>query len=511
MAIKFPLIMKNDVKVSSLSELKENFDIELIVGYYMDGKLNKWLEARYYEEELEQLESIDKDDPNLIEKICGIFEVEYKDQNINTEEIEKRNKRMQMIKQITDDEEVVKNIENVAFNQEELANLYDNNVNIIYLFKGEFSIPKSKIHLEYKEYGNPKITWPKEKLNDKNNDAIYSTTEKNKKVDIIYDTIEKKGISSDSYEISQRLADKIKIGKYVLTDTYVVYTSGGLLFNELTFFNKNYCSSKTVKFDEIPMLAKKEIYALYGDKVLIVYYQLLGLMYGPKKFIVYDINSNRRETLEIECAKNILVNKNRLFYNDNYISIMYDFDTKKNITLPKIDGAYAAKDNVVYYEKNNSIMEYELGSKERKTIYNLNVNRLSTKIFCINDILYIFQESLSNHSLIALDTQNVNNETEIFNFTATEEYKIKISEKYIVYSNMQKDYPIYVYNTKTKILRMVAWEFRNFLNFGWINSYDNESFINDFYIVGDYLYYKKGKEESFTCINIETGEYRKLN
>lgn len=57
MAIKFPLKMKNDIEVRDLEGLKENFDIKKVVGYFLDGKLLKWLEARYYEEELEKYQN----------------------------------------------------------------------------------------------------------------------------------------------------------------------------------------------------------------------------------------------------------------------------------------------------------------------------------------------------------------------------------------------------------------------------------------------------------------------
>ena len=51
MAVKFPLEMKDGVQVRNISELKENFDVEKVVGYFFDGKLKKWLDARWYEDE----------------------------------------------------------------------------------------------------------------------------------------------------------------------------------------------------------------------------------------------------------------------------------------------------------------------------------------------------------------------------------------------------------------------------------------------------------------------------
>ena len=53
--IKFPLEMANGVQARTLNDLKENFDIEKVTGYFLDGKLQTWLEDRYYEDEAEAI------------------------------------------------------------------------------------------------------------------------------------------------------------------------------------------------------------------------------------------------------------------------------------------------------------------------------------------------------------------------------------------------------------------------------------------------------------------------
>lgn len=53
--VKIPLVMKNGVKVTDIGALKENFDLDLVIGYFFDGKLGKWLIDRYYEDEAEAL------------------------------------------------------------------------------------------------------------------------------------------------------------------------------------------------------------------------------------------------------------------------------------------------------------------------------------------------------------------------------------------------------------------------------------------------------------------------
>lgn len=44
--IKFALTMKDGTKVRTLNELREHFDLERVIGYFLDGRLQKWLEDR---------------------------------------------------------------------------------------------------------------------------------------------------------------------------------------------------------------------------------------------------------------------------------------------------------------------------------------------------------------------------------------------------------------------------------------------------------------------------------
>ena len=143
--IKFPLEMANGVQARTLNDLKENFDIEKVIGYFLDGKLQTWLEDRYYEDEAEAISCINKEGAELSKKLCEVFGVEYvEDQKVDAEGIAEKNARIEKLKQFTDDEEIIKNIDLVAFNQEELGDLYDAEATKIYLCEGDFTIPKSK-------------------------------------------------------------------------------------------------------------------------------------------------------------------------------------------------------------------------------------------------------------------------------------------------------------------------------------------------------------------------------
>lgn len=147
--IKFPLEMSNGEQVRTLDELKENFDIESVVGYFNDGRLLNWLQARYYDEEADKISALSKDDPQLQKKLCDIFGVESKDEEINVEEIANRQERLNRLKQYTDDKEILERVDLVAFNQEDLGDLLDEEKPLIYLCHNKFIIPLRETHKTY--------------------------------------------------------------------------------------------------------------------------------------------------------------------------------------------------------------------------------------------------------------------------------------------------------------------------------------------------------------------------
>lgn len=139
--IKFALKMKDGVEVRTLQELKSGFDLNAVMAYFLDGKLETWLSDRYYDDLADSMQELDKNDPELRKKLCGIFGVEYEGDTMSIEEIEERNRRINRLKEITDDESVIENVDSVAFSQEELADLLDEGKDTIYLCGENFQIP----------------------------------------------------------------------------------------------------------------------------------------------------------------------------------------------------------------------------------------------------------------------------------------------------------------------------------------------------------------------------------
>lgn len=150
--IKFPLVMKDDAETRTLEEFKENFDIEKAVGYFLDGKLLAWLEARYYDTEADAVRALDKNDAELRKKLCGIFGTEYNEEEtaaLDVEEAEERSRKLSKLRQYTSDQAILDKVDSVAFDQEDLADLLDNDVHDIYLCNNSFVIP---LRVEDKKY-----------------------------------------------------------------------------------------------------------------------------------------------------------------------------------------------------------------------------------------------------------------------------------------------------------------------------------------------------------------------
>ena len=151
--IRFPLKMKNGAEVRTLDELKANFDLESVLGYFTDGKLRTWLADRYYDVEAAKVAELDPDSDNLKAKLCEVLGVSYTEnpnEETDLDYINRRNEKKVVLSQLTDDAELLNNIDNVALNQDDLLDCYDMGLSTIYLVGDKvFSIPVSVTNVTY--------------------------------------------------------------------------------------------------------------------------------------------------------------------------------------------------------------------------------------------------------------------------------------------------------------------------------------------------------------------------
>jgi len=174
--IRFPLRMKNGAEVRSLDELKENFDLESVLGYFTDGKLQTWLADRYYNEKAEAVAGLSADTPDLNAKLCEILEVEYTADADETdvEIIARRREKLQIISGVTDNREILDNIDLVAMDQDELFDILDESPAKIYLYGEKFSIPFGKKNTSYIGVNKPLVVLERDRIvGDYNSGKIF--------------------------------------------------------------------------------------------------------------------------------------------------------------------------------------------------------------------------------------------------------------------------------------------------------------------------------------------------
>lgn len=147
--IRFALKLKDDMEVRKLSELRKYFDIDRIMMYYLDGKLETWLKDRDCETEAIQVQKLDKSDSDLSRKLCEIFDVEYVRDALSPEEFKSMNQKIERLKRVTDDKEIIAKADSVAFSQEQLAALLNAGLDTVYLCGEGFQIPRGKKNITY--------------------------------------------------------------------------------------------------------------------------------------------------------------------------------------------------------------------------------------------------------------------------------------------------------------------------------------------------------------------------
>ena len=143
--IKFALEMADGSFISNLEDLqkhiKNNYDFKKLVEYFLDGRLEKWLLDRYYEEEANALKSVDKDDPDFALKLCKAIGADYTPmESVNIELIEYEKKMRKALEEVTFDSEMISNAGCTASTQSELVFLLKNGKKTIYLWGDSFKL-----------------------------------------------------------------------------------------------------------------------------------------------------------------------------------------------------------------------------------------------------------------------------------------------------------------------------------------------------------------------------------
>ena len=170
--IRFPLQMKDGAAVRTLEELREHFDLESVFGYFTTGKLKTWFADRYYDEIAQKVGALSVTSPDLHRQLCEIIGVEFSEGNADVPDIElvqRRQEKLRILSQITDDKAILDNVDAVAFDQDELYDILDEAPAVIYLYGEKFSIPYAKGGITYIGVNRPEVSLEKDEFEYNNN------------------------------------------------------------------------------------------------------------------------------------------------------------------------------------------------------------------------------------------------------------------------------------------------------------------------------------------------------
>ena len=148
--VRFPLEMEDGVEVRSMEELRDNFSLSRVLEYFNDGRLVTWLQDRYENTIAEEIAAINPNEEDVEKKICEVLDVEY-DENASEEEgkAEERKRKLELLKEYPDAMKYANNVDYVAFDQDDLYDLLDEDAKEIYLCGKRFSVPISKGNTKY--------------------------------------------------------------------------------------------------------------------------------------------------------------------------------------------------------------------------------------------------------------------------------------------------------------------------------------------------------------------------
>ena len=156
--LRFPLNM-NGTDVRTIEELREHFDLESVLGYFANGKLATWLRDRYFDNLAADVEKLDPAESGLNAKLCNILGVEYSAEEDETdlEAIRIRNEKLLKLRQITSDKTIIGAVDLVAFSQDELFDILDEDTEVVYLCGDQFSIPPGRTNIRYVGVNKPLV------------------------------------------------------------------------------------------------------------------------------------------------------------------------------------------------------------------------------------------------------------------------------------------------------------------------------------------------------------------
>lgn len=394
--IKFPLVMKNGAEVRGIEGLKENFDLESIVTYFLNGKLKIWLQQRNYINELELVIKLQdsNNQEDIAKKLCEIFNVQVQE-NINIEEIKLKKEREKKLLQYTDDETWKEKLDYIAFNQEELEKLIKNN-SIIYLVGEEFIISNKFSNREYIGVNNPLINLEfreEYKNNEKSIVIKNSRLLSKRKIKIYADISENCDLQGNNIYTNGKFIENIRfvdIEEFELNCRYPLKKSKDifLFYNDLIYSFLQ--SIEVISLSSLKVINKvdneeysiSESGSIYNTKLILAResskdntIEIRDILTLEKEKIYVGLKDELIKTLKLD-----ICDKKEIIVNENYIDIYTYYDCVFNwIRLDAESGVAIIKKSKNIYSK------YENFDRDGENVYIVNSFDFENRLICFNN------------------------------------------------------------------------------------------------------------------------------
>lgn len=155
--IKFPLVMKNGTEVRDIESLRKNFDMESVIEYFSNGKLEKWLENNYYDDILEKIQGLDQNAGDFGSRLADALGTEWQGNDFDVQQVMKQTELKEELKPVVSEEELNR-MEYIADTQETLERIAKQGKSPIYLYGDKFTIRKWMENIECIGIQNPTVS-----------------------------------------------------------------------------------------------------------------------------------------------------------------------------------------------------------------------------------------------------------------------------------------------------------------------------------------------------------------
>lgn len=158
--IRFVLEMEDGTQIRTIEDLREHFLPDEMLEYVKNGTISRWLRERYLDDKAQALENLeDMKDGELLKRVCEILDVAYdkkwEETSENIEMTPIKREMLEKLHQYTEEKKYDDVVESIAFEQDDLYDLLDEDATTIYLCGDRFSIPLAKSGITYVGINNP--------------------------------------------------------------------------------------------------------------------------------------------------------------------------------------------------------------------------------------------------------------------------------------------------------------------------------------------------------------------